>query len=134
ETGGEAAGVLVDDRSLIYTGDISVRVEDVARAAGQAAALATRYGGFVSGGERSMEAGDAGATMVLRVPSEHFTTAGAQLRAPGGRPGGRVGHPVRRVRERGRALDGGGRRGRHDGAAHPLGELHHRGGPARCPG
>src|SRR5690606_29858788 len=83
ETGGEAAGVLVDDRSLIYTGDISVRVEDVARAAGQAAALATRYGGFVSGDERSMEADDAVATMVLRIPSENFTTAVDQLGALG---------------------------------------------------
>lgn len=83
ETGGEAAGVLVDGRSIIYTGDIAVRVEDVARAAGQAAALATRYGGFVSGDERSADAEHATATLVLRIPSENFTTAVDQLGALG---------------------------------------------------
>lgn len=75
DRGGEAAGVLLDDRSLIYTGSLTVRVSDVAGAAQQVAALADRYGGFVGGDHRSTVDDHASATLVLRIPSESFLAA-----------------------------------------------------------
>ncbi|HEY8452825.1 MAG: DUF4349 domain-containing protein [Micromonosporaceae bacterium] len=82
ETGG-AGGALIDGRSLIYTGEITVRVDDVARAAGETAALAARYGGFVGGDDRSAGAEHARATVVLRIPSENVAAAVDQLGALG---------------------------------------------------
>jgi hypothetical protein len=75
DTGGEAAGVLIDNRSIIYTGAITVRAPDVAGAAQQVTALADRYGGFVGGDRRSADGEHASATMLLRIPSENFTVA-----------------------------------------------------------
>jgi hypothetical protein len=73
--GGEAGGTLADTRSIIYTGEITLLVEDVSQGARDAAALAQRHGGFVGGDERL--SGDHGdhARLVLRIPSEHFTVA-----------------------------------------------------------
>jgi hypothetical protein len=73
--GGQAGGALVDGRSIIFTGSMTVRVEDVDRAAGEAGAVATRYGGFVGGDDRSSDTDGARARMVLRVPSDRFATA-----------------------------------------------------------
>lgn len=83
DSGGEAAGVVVDARSIIYTGSVTVRVADVVAAAGEVTSLADRYGGFVGADRRSAEEGHASATMLLRIPSEHFTTAVDALGALG---------------------------------------------------
>jgi Domain of unknown function (DUF4349) len=76
-TGGEA---LVDPRSIIYTGTITVRVGNVDAAAAGATALAQRHRGFVGGDERTATAGEpAQATMQLRIPSEQFTATVNEL-------------------------------------------------------
>jgi hypothetical protein len=73
--GGEAGGTLTDSRSIIFTGEITLLVEEVSRGARDAVALAQRHGGFVGGDERL--SGDHGdhARLVLRIPSESFTVA-----------------------------------------------------------
>jgi hypothetical protein len=77
EEGGAAGGALVDTRSIIYTGAITVRVADVSEAARAATELAERYGGFVGGDHRSTAgaASEARATLELRVPADGFTAA-----------------------------------------------------------
>lgn len=71
---GRAGGWQVDNRDIIYTGEITVRVDRVESAAREVTALARRHEGFVAGDRRT--AGDhARATLVLRIPSEGFTTA-----------------------------------------------------------
>jgi hypothetical protein len=74
DDGGEA-GELVDIRSIIYTGEITVRVEDVDQAAAQATGLADRYGGFVGADRRTVDDDYSVATMMLRIPSESFPAA-----------------------------------------------------------
>ncbi len=72
--GGRAGGSLAEHRDIIYTGEVTVQVEQVDAAAREVAALAQRHEGFVAGDRRS--GGEhPRATLVLRVPSEHFTTA-----------------------------------------------------------
>jgi uncharacterized protein DUF4349 len=84
DTGGIAGGALVD-RSIIYTGSITVQVENVDEAAASATAVAQRYQGFVGGDRRTASSdGDsdddqAQATLILRIPSESFTSAIADL-------------------------------------------------------
>jgi hypothetical protein len=80
EAGGIAGGTLVDTRSIIYTGSITVRVDNVDQAAEAAAALAQRYQGFVGGDQRSASNGThAQAYLTLRIPSESFAAAVADL-------------------------------------------------------
>jgi hypothetical protein len=61
-----------DQRSIIYTGTVTVRVKDVDKVAGQVSALATGAGGFVGGDERSSDGDRSQAQLVLRVPSARF--------------------------------------------------------------
>jgi hypothetical protein len=77
DQGGVAGGAVVDTRSIVYTGAITVRVADVGEAARAATELADRHGGFVGGDRRSTSgtAADARATLVLRIPSDGFTAA-----------------------------------------------------------
>jgi len=81
EPGGVAGGAVVDTRSIVYTGEIMVRVPDVDRAARTATELAGRLGGFVAGDQRSTadEPQFAEATLVLRVPADEFTGAVDEL-------------------------------------------------------
>ncbi|MPZ27975.1 MAG: DUF4349 domain-containing protein [Micromonosporaceae bacterium] len=84
DDGGAAGGALVDTRSIIYTGTITVRVTDVDDAAGAATELAQRHGGFVGGDRRSAAGAEDGqATLVLRIPSSDFTAAVDELGALG---------------------------------------------------
>ena len=59
-------------RSIIYTGDITLRVDDVDRAAARVGALAEGAGGFVAGDRRSSSDEQAEAHLTLRVPAERF--------------------------------------------------------------
>jgi hypothetical protein len=61
-----------DQRTIIYTGAIAVRVSDVDKAATAATALATGAGGFVGGDQRSTDDDRSQAQLVLRIPSAKF--------------------------------------------------------------
>ncbi|MDQ7910054.1 DUF4349 domain-containing protein [Phytohabitans sp. ZYX-F-186] len=69
----------LDDRAIVYTGSITVRVEDVSAAAAEATSIATGSGGFVGGDKRSSTDAYAEATIVLRVPAPKFTAVVDQL-------------------------------------------------------
>ncbi|SBT54531.1 DUF4349 domain-containing protein [Micromonospora narathiwatensis] len=71
--GSGAADLRVDQRSIIYTGTMQVRVDDVERAAREAIARVRAAGGFVGGDQRSSESADARAELTLRVPADRFT-------------------------------------------------------------
>lgn len=63
---------IITERSIIHTGDITVRVPDVDTAAAQAEALATAAGGYVGGDNRQIDAGRSSAMLTLRVPAARF--------------------------------------------------------------
>ena len=63
-----------EERSLIYTGTITVKVTQVANAADQAIAIATGLGGVVGGDNRTIDADRSQAVLVLRVPAERFSS------------------------------------------------------------
>jgi hypothetical protein len=67
--------VRVAERSLIYTGSITIRVEKVVDAADRAITIATGLGGVVGADRRSLDDGRSEATLVLRVPADKFTAA-----------------------------------------------------------
>lgn len=73
EAGAGAPDLRVDQRSIIYTGTMLVRVDDVDKAARDAVAAVTAAGGFVGGDERSSVDADARAELSLRVPAARFT-------------------------------------------------------------
>ena len=75
----EAPDLRVDQRSIIYTGAITVRVEDVTIGAARAAGIATAAGGFVGGDKRNSGAGSQEATLELRVPAAKFAPVVDQL-------------------------------------------------------
>ena len=78
----KAPDLSVDQRSIIYTGTITVRVKDVDVAAAQASGFATGAGGFIGGDERhqgSSSSGTANASIVLRIPAERFSSVVEQL-------------------------------------------------------
>lgn len=66
---------VVENRSLIYRGDITVRVDDVTKAADQVKAMATTLGGHVDSEKRSSGTENASASITIRVPSKEFETA-----------------------------------------------------------
>jgi hypothetical protein len=72
DTAAQAPDLKVDQRSIIYRGTVSVRVENVEAAAGKATGIATTAGGFVSGDNRSSGDGADTATMELRIPADKF--------------------------------------------------------------
>jgi hypothetical protein len=61
-----------DNRSIIYTGSITVRVSNVDEAASRAGVTATGAGGFVGGDKRTINDSRSEATLTLRVPSARF--------------------------------------------------------------
>ncbi|WP_327042636.1 DUF4349 domain-containing protein [Micromonospora ureilytica] len=72
--GAGAPDLRVDQRAIIYTGTMRVQVNEVDSAARDAAAMASRAGGFVGGDVRRSAAGDdAVAELELRVPAANFT-------------------------------------------------------------
>jgi hypothetical protein len=78
-TEAKAPDLRVDQRSIIYKGSITVRVEDVNQAAAKATAIASGAGGFVGGDKRNSGSGAADATLELRVPADKFATVVDQL-------------------------------------------------------
>ncbi|MEV6345766.1 DUF4349 domain-containing protein [Actinoplanes sp. NPDC051851] len=80
DTAAEAPDLSVDQRSIVYTGSITIRVKDVNVAAAQATGIAAGAGGFIGGDERhSGDEGAATATMTLRIPAAKFTTSVDQI-------------------------------------------------------
>ncbi|EEP73278.1 lipoprotein [Micromonospora sp. ATCC 39149] len=78
--GGGSPDLRVDQRSIIYTGTMRVRVDDVDAAARSAITAVTGVGGFVGGDERSSGGtADARAELQLRVPAERFTAVLEEL-------------------------------------------------------
>jgi hypothetical protein len=63
----------VDNRALVYTGSITVRVPDVDVAADKATAIGTTTGGFLGGDKRTSDNSRSEATLVLRVPAAKFS-------------------------------------------------------------
>jgi hypothetical protein len=72
---GVAVDLRVDQRSIVYTGSISVRVDDVERKASEAVSIASAAGGFVGGDKRLSSGGHSEATLTLRIPADKFSSA-----------------------------------------------------------
>lgn len=68
----QAPDLSVDQRSIIYTGSITIRVDDVNQAAAKATALVAGAGGFVGGDRRDISGDSSTGTMILRVPADKF--------------------------------------------------------------
>ena len=75
----EAPDLRVDQRAIVYTGSITVRVEDVNAAAARAIGFATAAGGFVGADDRNSGEGSDNASLTLRVPAEKFSAVVDQL-------------------------------------------------------
>jgi Domain of unknown function (DUF4349) len=76
----QAPDLSVDQRSIIYTGNITVRVKDVDAAAARATGYAGGAGGFVGADNRSSGGGgNDNASLTLRVPAEKFADVVNQL-------------------------------------------------------
>ncbi|MEV1285834.1 DUF4349 domain-containing protein [Micromonospora sp. NPDC049679] len=69
---GDPVRYRADERAIIYTGSMTVRVENVERAAARAATIVTGAGGFVGGDKRTSGDSDAEASLELRVPAAKF--------------------------------------------------------------
>ncbi len=72
-----------EGRSLIYRGEITVRVDDVEVASGKAETIANTLGGHISSQKRVSGSSDANASITMRVPSKSFDTAMTQVAALG---------------------------------------------------
>lgn len=70
---GTPAKLNLDTRSIIYTGDITVRVDDVNQAASRATELAAGAGGFVGSDKRAINDERSEVHLTLRVPADKFT-------------------------------------------------------------
>ncbi|GAB3143787.1 DUF4349 domain-containing protein [Micromonospora sonneratiae] len=66
------ADLRIDQRSIIYSGTITVRVDSVDEVAARATAIATTAGGFVGADERTSSATSSRAKLELRVPATKF--------------------------------------------------------------
>ena len=75
----QAPDLSVDQRSIVYTGSITIRVNDVNIAAARATAIANGAGGFVGGDKRNTSDGSSDATMELRVPAAKFSAVVDEL-------------------------------------------------------
>ncbi|MET7425343.1 DUF4349 domain-containing protein [Dactylosporangium sp. NPDC005555] len=69
-----------ENRSIIYSGTMTVRVDDVDAAAAKAISLATAAGGFVGGDNRRRDDRRSTGTLVLRIPAQKFTPTLDQLK------------------------------------------------------
>jgi uncharacterized protein DUF4349 len=79
DTAAKAPDLSVDQRSIIYTGSITIRVEDVNIAAARASGIATAAGGFIGGDKRNSGSGSSDASLELRIPAAKFSAAVEQL-------------------------------------------------------
>jgi hypothetical protein len=70
-------------RSIVYSGSITVRVKDVAASSAQAEALAIGSGGYVGSDDRTLASGQSVASLVLRVPAKQFDSTVNSLGALG---------------------------------------------------
>ncbi|MET7395091.1 DUF4349 domain-containing protein [Dactylosporangium sp. NPDC005572] len=73
----------VDDRAIIYSGTMTVRVDDVDAAAQRAIAYVTGAGGFVGGDNRRHDDRRSQGTLTLRVPAAKFSATLDQLKGLG---------------------------------------------------
>jgi hypothetical protein len=71
------------NRSIIYSGTMTVQVKDVNAAAAQAIAFATGAGGFVGADNRHIDGQSSTATVTLRVPAAKFQDTLDQLKGIG---------------------------------------------------
>ncbi|MBN1171391.1 MAG: DUF4349 domain-containing protein [Micromonosporaceae bacterium] len=67
------ADVPTTQRSIIYTGSITIRVPNVNEAATKAMAIATGAGGVIGSDERTIDERRSQATLSLRIPAQRFT-------------------------------------------------------------
>lgn len=72
QPGGNAGQYVADERAIVYTGSITVRVDNVDSAATRAAAIATGAGGFVGADKRTSNDKSSEASLTLRVPAARF--------------------------------------------------------------
>jgi hypothetical protein len=79
DTAAQAPDLRIDQRSIIYTGSITVRVKNVNDDAAKVTGIATGAGGFVGGDERHSGDGSSTATIKLRIPADKFTAVVDQL-------------------------------------------------------
>ncbi|GGQ41272.1 DUF4349 domain-containing protein [Couchioplanes azureus] len=81
DTAAEAPRLSLEERAIVYTGSITVRVQDVGIAAARATGIVTGAGGFVGGDKRSSSGqdGPSDATLTLRVPAAKFYAVVNQL-------------------------------------------------------
>jgi hypothetical protein len=77
----KAPDLSVDQRSIIYTGSITIRVDDVNQAAAKATGIVLAAGGFIGGDKRNVTDGSSDATLQLRVPAEKFQSVVDQIAA-----------------------------------------------------
>jgi outer membrane murein-binding lipoprotein Lpp len=80
DTTAESPDLRVDQRSIIYTGTITVQVKDVNAAAAQATGISAGTGGFIGGDDRQSGGGGTDtATLKLRIPADKFSSALEQI-------------------------------------------------------
>src|SRR5688572_4890115 len=60
-------------RSVIYTGTMSVKVDDVNKRAAEAISMVTGVSGVVGADKRTLDADRSFATLTLRVPADSFS-------------------------------------------------------------
>lgn len=77
------ADLRVEQRQIIYTGSMTVRVENVDASAVRAIAIVTGAGGFVGGDQRTSDDSTTEASLALRVPAQHFSRVVDELAALG---------------------------------------------------
>jgi Domain of unknown function (DUF4349) len=65
-------GSPLDNRSIVYKGELTIRAKRVDEAAAKASTIATGAGGVVSGDNRQSGGSNSSADLILRVPSAKF--------------------------------------------------------------
>ncbi|GIF64729.1 hypothetical protein Ais01nite_27640 [Asanoa ishikariensis] len=75
--------LVVDQRQIIYTGSIMVRVENVERTAAEITSLVAGAGGFIGGDKRTDDGGRSEAVLTLRVPANRFTSVVDEIAGKG---------------------------------------------------
>jgi hypothetical protein len=65
-------GSPLDNRSIIYKGELTIRAKRVDEAAAKASTIATGAGGVVAGDNRQSDGKSSSADLILRVPSAKF--------------------------------------------------------------
>ncbi|OLB73921.1 MAG: hypothetical protein AUI14_25025 [Actinobacteria bacterium 13_2_20CM_2_71_6] len=71
---GKPAQLPAVQRSIVYTGSMRVRVDDVNAAAGRLVGMAAGAGGFIGGDQRQIDSGKSTATLILRIPADKFAS------------------------------------------------------------